>query len=77
MNLKVNIPGGFEEKIKKHPNVDWSSVIEGALINAMNKIELSEFIESKLDKSDFTEEDADRLGELAKENRLNNSMGFV
>ncbi|MEX0920979.1 MAG: hypothetical protein WDZ62_01820 [Candidatus Pacearchaeota archaeon] len=70
MEFKVNLPEEFEKKVREHPELNLSSVIEKALLGVLDRFDLVGFIDSKLDKSNFTKEDADRLGELAKQNRL-------
>ncbi len=56
--------------IKKHPEINWNAVFRKAIINALNRKELKEFMDEKLKNSKFTEEDANRLGELVKEKRV-------
>jgi len=73
------ISENLKRKIESHPEVDWTFILNNAVNRMLNKIELVEFIESKLDDSEFTEEDANRLGELAKQNRLKElkTKGFL
>ena len=73
------ISESLKRKIESHPEVDWAFLLNNAIAKMLRKIELAEFLESKLDASEFTEEDANRLGELAKQNRLKElkSKGFL
>jgi len=61
----------LKRKIKEHPEIDWSFILSNTINKMLHKIELSEFLESKLEDSEFSEEDAERLGELSKKDRLN------
>ncbi|MDO8460704.1 MAG: hypothetical protein Q7S74_06345 [Nanoarchaeota archaeon] len=50
--------------------VNWSEVFRKAAAEFIHKMALVEFLETKLSRSEFTEEDAQRLGESAKQERL-------
>lgn len=57
----------LKSEISKFIWVVWSELVKQELTK---KLEFLEFLKSKLDKSEFSKEDADKLGELAKINRL-------
>ena len=68
--ITITFPKELKNEIEEHPEIDWALIFKKAAIKFLRKLELAEFIETKLDKSEFTEQDALRLGELAKERRL-------
>ena len=68
--LRISFPEDLKLEIEIHPEIDWSIVFKRAALKILHRLSLAEFIESKLFKSEFTEEDAERLGELAKQSRL-------
>ena len=68
--IKVSFPDDLKSKIEKHPEIDWSMLFKKAAIKMLHRISLLEFIENKLEKSEFTEQDAIELSEKIKEKRL-------
>ena len=68
--IKIKLPKEFEKRIEEHPEIDLSLIIEKALFKILRRIELVDFLELRLNESEFTEEDADRIGELVKQHRL-------
>ena len=68
--LKIPLPKELKLQIEAHPEIDWSSVFKKTAVKLLHKLELIEFIESKLDRGEFSEEDAIRLGEFVKQQRL-------
>jgi hypothetical protein len=77
--LKISLPKEIQIQIELHPEIDWSIVFKKSVLKLLHKLELADFIESKLEFSEFTEEDANKLGELAKQHRLEElkSKGLV
>ncbi len=69
----------LRKKIETHPEIDWFFILNNVVNKMLDKIELAEFLESNLTASEFSEEDSNRLGELAKQNRLKElkSKGFL
>ncbi len=68
--IVISLPREIKLEIEEHPEIDWAMIFRKAAKEMLNKLALAEFLDKKLDKSEFTEEDAHRLGELAKQNRL-------
>ena len=68
--LKIPLPEELLLQIELHPEIDWPAVFKRSALRLLHKLELADFIELKLESSEFTEEDADKLGELAKQHRL-------
>lgn len=68
--LKILIPKELKLLIEEHSEIDWTMVFKKSALKLLNRLELLDFLESKLTESEFTEEDALKLGELAKLNRL-------
>lgn len=62
--------------ISKFVWVTWSELVKQELTK---RLEFLEFINSKFDKSEFSKQDAEKLGELAKFSRLNElkSKGII
>lgn len=67
-SITFTIDNESKSELSKFVWVIWSELVKQELIK---RLEFLEFINSKLDKSSFSKEDSDRLGELAKTNRLN------
>jgi len=77
--ITISFPKEVKLEIESHPEINWDEVFREAAAKMLDKLSLLEFIETKLDKSEFTEEDAIKLGERAKERRLKElkSQGIV
>ena len=62
------------EKLKKEldsmPEINWSESVREFLSKRAKRLLLLKKIDRLLENSEFTEEDAERLGELSKQNRL-------
>ncbi|MAG02502.1 hypothetical protein CMI42_04135, partial [Candidatus Pacearchaeota archaeon] len=65
----MELSNELRSQIEKHPEIDWSIVVKKA-IEMKEKIKALESMEEIASKSRFTEEDANRMGEQAKQNRL-------
>lgn len=69
-----NVTLSISEKLKKDldslPEINWSESIREFLSKKIKRALLLKRIDKLLENSEFTEEDAERLGELAKQNRL-------
>ena len=37
--LKINIPGDLEKKMKEHPEIDWASIASSAIENYLKKLD--------------------------------------
>lgn len=68
--IRISFPENLKEQIEHHPEIDWSLIFRNAVIKMLHKIRLLKFIETKLDKSEFTEQDAIDLSERVKAERL-------
>ena len=68
--IKISFPERLKAEIKEHPEIDWSLIFKKAAIRMINRLRLLEFIEKKLEKSEFTEQDALELSEKVKNERL-------
>ena len=68
--LRISFPSELKEKIEEHPEIDWSLVFRRVATKLLQRLALLEFLETKLDKSEFTEKDAFDLSKRVKENRL-------
>ena len=77
--LRISFPKELKSEMEAHPEIDWAVVFKKAALKILHRLSLAEFIESKLTKSEFTEEDAERLGESAKLSRLKElkSQGII
>ncbi len=69
-NITVSVSEELKRKMDTLSTVNWSEVFRKAVADFIHKMSLAEFLETKLSKSEFTEEGAQRLGELAKQERL-------
>jgi len=69
-NVTVSVPEKLKQEMDSLRTINWSEVFRRAVTDFIHKLSLAEFLETKLIKSEFTEEDAQRLGELAKQDRL-------
>lgn len=71
--IKIRFPEELKTQIEEHPEIDWSSVFKNAIAEQLReseKIEALDRIKNIVSNSKFIEVDANRLGELAKNNRL-------
>jgi len=58
-NMTLAIPSELQKKMAKHSEIRWSKVAREAIENKINELEL---LDRLLSKSDFTEEDAEKVG---------------
>lgn len=58
VNITLSIPEDLKEDLKKHEEVNWSSVIRKALQEYLKKIEI---VEAIAQKSKLTQKDADEI----------------
>ncbi len=70
VEITISFPKELKGEIESHPEIDWALIFKKAAVKLLRRLELAEFIETKLDKSEFTEQGSLRLGELVKERRL-------
>lgn len=66
-SLTFAVDEELKSDISKFSWITWSELIKQEL---KKRLEFIEFLDSKLDKSEFSEKDSERLGDLAKTNRL-------
>tara|TARA_Y100000310_G_C20615392_1_gene780360 strand:- start:186 stop:428 length:243 start_codon:yes stop_codon:yes gene_type:complete len=72
--MEIQIPNKARSIIEAHPEIDWSTVINNAISEKMQQSERLQAIQrinNTMKNSEFSEEDSNRLGELAKRTRLN------
>ena len=68
--IEIQLPTNLKIEIEKHPEIDWSQLFKKTAVKFLHRLALLEFVETKLDKSKFTEQDAIKLSESTKEDRL-------
>lgn len=68
--FKIELPKEIALEIAEHPEIDWSLIFKKAAKRMIDRLSLIEFIEKKLDKSEFTEQDALELSGKIKQKRL-------
>ena len=68
--LRIPLSKELKSQIESHPEINWPLVFKRSALKLLDRLELINFLESKMDKSEFTEKDALELGELAKQHRL-------
>ena len=69
-NITISVPEDLKIKMDNLSTVNWSEVFRKAVADYIHKMALAEFLETKLTQSEFTEADAQKLGELAKQHRI-------
>jgi len=62
-NMTLALPEELHGIMKKHQEVKWSEIARQAIWNHARKIQL---MNQLLEKSELTEEDAERIGEKIK-----------
>ena len=70
IEITIPFPKRLKEEIEMHPEIDLAVVFKKAAVKILHRLELIEFLDTKLENSEFTEEDALKLSELVKEKRL-------
>ena len=58
-NMTLAIPEELHKKMKRHTDLKWSDIARQAFERKINEIE---FMAKVLEKSNLTEEDAERIG---------------
>jgi RAB protein geranylgeranyltransferase component A len=58
-NMTLAIPEKLHKKMKRHSELKWSDIARQAFERKINEIE---FMDKVLEKSELTEEDAERIG---------------
>ena len=58
-NMTLAIPEELHKKMKRHSELKWSDIARQAFERKINEIE---FMDKVLEKSELTEEDAERIG---------------
>ena len=66
----ITIPDELKNTFEKHPEINWGEVSREVIVKQLKKIELIDFLDETLDKSEFTEKDAVELGRKIKETRF-------
>jgi len=69
-NITLSIPEDLKKKLDSMPEINWSEAMRIFLAKRAKRLLLLRKIDNLLENSEFTEEDAERLGELAKKDRL-------
>jgi len=63
-DIKFSISNDLLERMKKYPEINWEKVAQSAVENYLEKLEVTDILTSK---SNFTLEDADKLGDKIKQ----------
>lgn len=69
-NITLSVPEDLKKKLDSMPEINWSESVREFLTRRAARLLLLKRIDQLLENSEFTEEDAERLGELAKQHRL-------
>ena len=69
-NITLSIPEELKKNIDSLSDINWSASIREFLAKKIKRILLLKRIDELLENSEFTEEDAEKLGELSKQERL-------
>ena len=62
-NMTLSIPEELHKKMKRHTELRWSDIARQAFEKKLNEVEL---LQKVLDRSELTEEDAERIGHQVK-----------
>jgi hypothetical protein len=62
--MKFSIPDKLLERMKKYPEINWKKVAQSALENYLEKLEIADKLAKK---SNFTLDDADKIGDEIKQ----------
>ena len=68
--ITISFPQELKSKIEAHSEIDWSVIFRHAAQKMLHKLALVKFLETKLDKSEFAEKDAEELSERVNLDRL-------
>ena len=69
-NITLSIPEQLKNDLDLLKEINWSESMREFLSKRVKRALLLKKIEKLLENSEFTEEDAERLGELSKQERL-------
>lgn len=69
-NITLSVSEELKKSLDLMPEVNWSESMREFLTKRAKRLLLLKKIDGILENSEFTEEDADRLGELVKQSRL-------
>lgn len=70
VEVRISFPEELKEKIEEHPEINWSLVFRRAAAKLLHKLALIEFLETRINKSEFTEQDVEELSDKIKQERL-------
>ncbi len=78
-NITLSVPGNLKKDLDSFPEINWSESVREFLFKKVKRTLLLKKIDKLLENSEFLEEDAERLGEIAKQDRLKylKSKGIV
>ena len=62
-NMTLSIPEELHKKMKRHTELKWSDIARQAFEKKLNEVEL---LEKVLNRSELTENDAERIGRQIK-----------
>jgi len=69
-NITLAISDELKKKLDLMPEVNWSESMRVFLTKRAKRLLLLKKIDGILENSEFSEEDAEKLGELVKQSRL-------
>lgn len=69
-NITLSIPEKLKNELDALKEINWSESVREFLSKRVKRIMLLKKIDTLLENSEFSEEDAERLGELSKQERL-------
>jgi len=69
-NITLSIPEQLKNDLDSLKEINWSESVREFLFKRVRRALLLKRIDKLLENSEFTEEDAERLGELSKQERL-------
>ena len=70
VSITLSIPVELKQKMDKFAWLNWSALAREAFVKRMKQLEILSKFDNLFENSEFSEEDANRLGELAKIDRL-------
>ena len=65
-NITLSLPDGLKKKMDDFPEINWSEITRGFLYEKVQRLALLRKLDSMLENSELTEEDALRMGREAK-----------
>jgi len=69
-NITLSIPDKLKAELDALPEINWSESVREFLSKRVKRFLLLKRIDKLLENSEFTEEDAEKFGELAKQERV-------